>query len=600
MAAGNGIVRRAAVLITAALALMVTAFGVMAGAALIADPWVFFVAAFVSYAADAALAGREVEQLLDSSQLGVAPRFLLRECLLVAVVAQAGQLRLPQAVLIGLGLAGVHATVWGCGHLCAAVEDRTAGVLDWANLTVDGQRHGPRQLSPVRSSWPPLAGARGPLHLDLALVTAVAVAWRDGEWQRDLAVAVVLIALAGTGLLLLASARLQRARRHPSPAQINDRVGAAVAALRPQVAIYFSSKITSTYALNVWLDVIDKFDRPTVIVLGEAGHMANLGPTRTPIVVLPRGADVARNVPDTVRLAMYPTSVIANDNMLQLARVRHVLIGHGDSDKSVTHSPMHRAFDELWVAGPAALDRYRRHDVGVRDEQIRFVGRPQLSAIEPARARHGPPFTVLYAPTWEGNFDTSDYSSIVSMGAPILRWLLSRGSTVRVLFKPHPATGQRRVAAGRAGATCEQLVRDAGPPHHLVGVGPTQLYGAFNDSDLLICDISSVVTDYLASAKPYLVTNPRGLDPDACRAEMRSVTGGWLLPANLDGLSDVLADALGLDSRRTQRGALAEYFLGTDVAGSTARFVALVGATVDDQIARLERVGTGRPAQAPT
>ena len=63
-------------------------------------------------------------------------------------------------------------------------------------------------------------------------------------------------------------------------------------------------------------------------------------------------------------------------------------------------------------AGPAGRDRYRLADVGVRDEQVREVGRPQLAEI--TRAADGSPatpglFTVLYAPTWEGFYAEYSY-----------------------------------------------------------------------------------------------------------------------------------------------------------------------------------------------
>ena len=41
------------------------------------------------------------------------------------------------------------------------------------------------------------------------------------------------------------------------------------------------------------------------------------------------------------------------------------------------------------------------------------------------------------------------------------------------------------------------------------GPRPT-LYDCFNHADLLVSDISSVVPDFVASGKPYIVTNPAG------------------------------------------------------------------------------------------
>ena len=62
----------------------------------------------------------------------------------------------------------------------------------------------------------------------------------------------------------------------------------------------------------------------------------------------------------------------------------------------------------------------------------------------------------------------------------------------------------------------------------MVGPSPT-LYDCFNDSDLLIADISSVLTDFIYSEKPYVVTNLTGLGEDRFRERYPSVGMAYLL-----------------------------------------------------------------------
>ena len=50
--------------------------------------------------------------------------------------------------------------------------------------------------------------------------------------------------------------------------------------------------------------------------------------------------------------------------------------------------------------------------MGVRDEDIVEVGRPQLSGVS-TRADPRPDRTVLYAPTWEGWTDDLFHTSII-------------------------------------------------------------------------------------------------------------------------------------------------------------------------------------------
>ena len=106
----------------------------------------------------------------------------------------------------------------------------------------------------------------------------------------------------------------------------------------------------------------------------------------------------------------------------------------------------------MWVAGPAARERYQLADIGVDDKDVVEVGRPQL-APDPAYA--GPPdrdgfTTVLYAPTWEGWTTDPGNTSVILAGENIVRELLA-DPEVRLLYKPHPMTGS--VTSGRAPRT---------------------------------------------------------------------------------------------------------------------------------------------------
>ena len=48
-----------------------------------------------------------------------------------------------------------------------------------------------------------------------------------------------------------------------------------------------------------------------------------------------------------------------------------------------------------------------------------------------------PAATVLYAPTWEGDADYNDYSSVDLYGPDIVRSILALPD-VRLVYKPHP------------------------------------------------------------------------------------------------------------------------------------------------------------------
>src|SRR5690606_17246717 len=139
-----------------------------------------------------------------------------------------------------------------------------------------------------------------------------------------------------------------------------------------------------------------------------------------------------------------------------------VFIGHGDSDKLASVNPFSKVYDEVWTAGRAGRDRYAVADVGVRDEDIVEVGRPQLAAIRPWEGvSEGRMPTVLYAPTWEGWDDNPGNTSILRAGENIVRRLVTAEPAVRVLYKPHPFTGTRSPEAKAAHERIAALVEQA-------------------------------------------------------------------------------------------------------------------------------------------
>jgi hypothetical protein len=432
--------------------------------------------------------------------------------------------------------------------------------LQWRNLDVRGSSEGPDPLPDPVQRFLPLDGLR--------LLAAVEILVLAGLVLVVLGVPAAPIVLAVLAALLAAAIAAVAARAWRSggdpPRDSDAAVAEAVAALAPEVVFYFSSPASGTYALTVWAKVIDAMRRPTLVVLREPVHLDALTAMTTPIVVAPTVAALEVVTPPSVRVVLYPTNVVRNNEMIRIPGPMHSFIGHGDSDKVGSFSPLNRMYDEIWVAGRAAIDRYAAVDEGIDLNVLRAVGRPQLAEIRRAKpaTEEAQRLVVLYAPTWEGFFDEADYSSVAAMGERIVRGVLDAGAVLR--FKPHPLTGHRLPAAAKARTAIEELLKRAGDGSGLVPNTPDALYTAFNEADVLISDISSVITDFLASRKPYAVTNPRDLPDEEFRALFPSSGAAELLGTDLATLPRALEDAGGIDLRRASREALAEYLLGAE------------------------------------
>ncbi|GAA1105919.1 glycerophosphotransferase [Nocardiopsis composta] len=452
---------------------------------------------------------------------------------------------------------------------------------------------------------------------------------------------------------------LLRDRTIASPAEAMEHVQRWLDSYRPEVVLYFSGSADSAYQVNMWLEAVRALPRRSVVVLRERAVAAQLAATPLPVLCVPVSTDIMALDFGPARVALYPANTGKNIHMLRNPQMRHVFIGHGDSDKIASVNPFSKVYDEVWTAGRAGRDRYALAAVGVRDETIVEVGRPQLSPVRPDTAPRSRP-TVLYAPTWEGWTDEPGNTSLIEAGPAIVRALLAAEPGVRVIYKPHPFTGIRSAAARAAHRRITELLaaagsgtgarpasprlaglearlnafdtldesvdeaqrsRDAGRPgasdadeiagltaewhrlfweskadgEHLVVQGPRpSLYSCFNEADLLISDISSVVADFVSSGKPYAIANCEGITDEEFRAEHPTSGAAFLLAPDAGGLDEALdaARAPGTDRFADARLRLREYLLGPDLPPSQERFAA----AVDDLYERTARL---RPLDDP-
>ena len=330
--------------------------------------------------------------------------------------------------------------------------------------------------------------------------------------------------------------------------------------------------------------------------------------------------------------------------------MRTAFIGHGDSDKASSRSPFTKVYDEIWVAGPAGAERYAGWETSLVSDRIRLVGRPQ-AVPAPRRARSsGGPVTVLYAPTWEGWGDEEFHSSLPHQGAALVRELLATPG-LRVVYRPHPLTGTRDARVRRAHQQVLALLRDAGararprrrpagrrqpgrgrrpgahgvsrvehlvacrpgleragdeavaafwaaaPPsaHRVVEGSWPGLASCFEQSDALVADISSVVSDWLALDRPLALTDPEGLGPQEYAARFPSSRAGLLVGPDGAGLRALLDDLrTGQDRTRGQRAQVREHLLGSPPEAGAERFSAAL-----DELVRQAEAGVQRTAGLP-
>jgi hypothetical protein len=610
----------------AALPFAVTAYVGLFLAAAVDEAGIYLVLLVIAVAIDVYLESSEpwLRALLSSAQFSSSVRGVIVALsfalLMVRQFSSWGDGRVLALVLLAVALPLSRTLYLG---VLALFRNRTTRPVATRNVDV-GQFVDPPRLP----TWL-ISRVNG----RIVLLGAVPVAAGAAGLIADTAAPFVIVALAYVLFLVAATAyvgrRLLASMRVASNKAWEAHMLRHIRELHAQVVLYFSGTPESTYQINMWLETLERLPFRTVVLVRERQVFDGLAPTTLPVACMPNGVSVMQAGLHSARVALYPAHTSKNIHLLREPAIKHVFIGHGDSDKVSSVNPFTRVYDEVWVAGRAGRERWARAKVGVRDEAVVEVGRPQLDAVHPVGSvRPSEPLTVLYAPTWEGWNDTTFFSSITHMGPVLVRALLEAQPAVRIIYKPHPFTGQRDPRAARSHQQIVRLLSEAnrdtsspavdpelsaltarlrrtdlsvtehrqcsaawssrywtivGESRHLVVAdqGPT-LYDCFDHADLLIADVSSVVSDFLASGKPYVCANPQGLTGADFRRQNPTAEAAYLLGPDCEELAEVLALVRGFDPMAQDRAAMRDYLLGPASPPSITRWEAAMRALMRD------------------
>ncbi|WP_367326279.1 hypothetical protein [Streptomyces sp. HUAS ZL42] len=640
----------------AAAVLMMLGFAGVMVAALVPSVPAFAAAAAVTYLADTYLhnQGSYLLNRLSKVRAGLSIRFLIRQLLLVLLLARLDLSEEPvfyAALACFIVFFGLQAPQ---GALTTLINNRREMPVATRNVDLASRIRIPD--APPR--WLMNRSGEKMLHLDVAAVAGLLVwALTDADVAGFAGVGVTLV--LGAAYVLALVPYLRGNRIPPNDAKVLAAASAWLREYRPETVLYFSGSKDSAYQVNMWLETMAQLETRPLILLRERVIIQNLAPTTVPVICVPGGVHLMNLDLSTVRVTLYPANVGKNIHMLRVPTMKHVFIGHGDSDKAASVNPFSKVYDEVWTAGRAGRDRYAIADVGVRDDDIVEVGRPQLAPIEPWKgvpegpggAGDGYCPTVLYAPTWEGWDDNPGNTSLLLAGENIVKQLVKADPPVRVLYKPHPFTGTRSRPAGAAHRRITALVEKAAAEraadprfkadaaeqakakaemariearlaqlsivpdaksdeavatrdglvdlrkheevarlraqwndaywrsfpaweHHVITGAEPRLYDCFNASEAMVSDISSVVSDFIASGKPYAVTDSAGIGVEEFRRQNTAVRAAVILSNSaaelgqlLDAVRDPAADTLADD-----RAELKRYLLGPDEPTSIDRF----------------------------
>ncbi len=350
------------------------------------------------------------------------------------------------------------------------------------------------------------------------------------------------------------------------------------------VAVYFPDNMAKAYQLTQWLPVLENHpsDLTFGLVVRKIPVFQELRElTKLPIAYVPTFADVMELYRvSPFKAIMYVNNGVGNFQSLTVAELAHIHVNHGESDKICMVSNQVKAYDRVFVAGEAAVLRHRAALSEFNEEVLVRVGRPQLDDNPAPSVPESTRRTVLYAPTWAGEDEANNYTSMEIMAPAIIDAILAQPN-IRVIYKPHPRIADANDDQIRKNhkyvlrAIRQASAKDSLAGHQVREAG--DILAIFPRVDLLISDVSSIALDflYLRTEAPIVLTDRRN---DIAQLQIDSPLSAAtpvLTKDNIKDASAIIAEVLSKDEFVQERKILREFYFDNVQAGESApRFYA--------------------------
>lgn len=366
-----------------------------------------------------------------------------------------------------------------------------------------------------------------------------------------------------------------------------------------EIVVYFADDVSRLYQMEQWLPIFETLnERHKILIICrvEPAFHALRRMTSMSMLYLRQLRDLNTVLQgNDFKLALYVNNGSLNFHPLMFSTLLHVHLNHGESDKISMASNQAKAYDQVFVAGQAAVDRYLRNLINFDGGNLVEVGRPQLDVDYPRVLKPSPRPTVLYAPTWEGDRDEMNYTSLDRYGVQIVRQLLA-AEAYRVVYKPHPRVADLGASTEEAHNAIVAAIRTSKKSEpdvrHTVEMNASIL-SVIQDCDAMVSDVSSVALDFLyqATDKPLFLTDRHDNRPALLNSSPLAAGAYVIDSETLPKFSTMLADALAVDPQRDERYRMRGYYFGDLEPGqSTQRFLE----AIEDAIALRDKAMSQR------
>ena len=368
-----------------------------------------------------------------------------------------------------------------------------------------------------------------------------------------------------------------------------------------EVLAYFGDDISRSYQIQQWLPVYEELNKTHKVQIicrqyPTTKHLRKL--TNLPVNSVYDFFTLTDLIDaNNYKVVLYVNNSFTNFQAMAAKKAFHVHLNHGESDKMSMTSRQMYAYDVVAVAGQAAKDRLRNALIVSDENKEVIIGRPQLDLLQkPLEIVEGRKI-LTYAPTWEGDQEANNYSSVDVYGEKIVAAMLKVPNST-VFYKPHPkVTTSPKSHMIKSHKAILALLdnansKDSNDKHRFVSGDPMPVLQV---SDLLVSDVSAVTIDYL-----YLKPQGAMLMCDRLSNKdlftqvapvSKAVTN--ITNLNIGNIEQIISDHVSGKVDRSSYDEMRNYYFGDTKPGSSiARFIAMVNDLIQRRDNRVSQLPT--------
>ena len=368
-----------------------------------------------------------------------------------------------------------------------------------------------------------------------------------------------------------------------------------------EVLAYFGDDISRSYQIQQWLPVYEELNKTHKVQIicrqyPTTKYLRKL--TNLPVNSVYDFFTLTDLIDaNNYKVVLYVNNSFTNFQAMAAKKAFHVHLNHGESDKMSMTSRQMYAYDVVAVAGQAAKDRLKNALIVSDENKEVIIGRPQLDLLQkPLEIVEGRKI-LTYAPTWEGDQEANNYSSVDVYGEKIVAAMLKVPNST-VFYKPHPkVTTSPKSHMIKSHKAILALLdnansKDTNAKHRFVSGDPMPVLQV---SDLLVSDVSAVTIDYLYLKPQGAMLMCDRLSNKDLFTQVASVSKAVtnITNLNIGSIDQIISDHVSGKVDRSSYDEMRNYYFGDTKPGSSiARFIAMVNDLIQRRDNRVSQLPT--------